>query len=98
MKFSEKHAVSVIFTLKKFRLFSSNTFVLNTISLLHEYRQNFTKLATPHIVYYGESHMKYTTYCGESMLHRSFTARSQNFLCRLLRWVSITSGELIMKI
>jgi len=76
MKFSEKQAVKVFYTIKNFCVFSCNTFVLNTTYSLHKNWQNLTKLATPHIIYYGESQMKYTSYYGESMLCRLFTTRS----------------------
>jgi len=87
MKFSGKYALLVFYTLRIFSLFSSNTFILNAIYSLHENRRNLTKLATPRIVYYGESHMKYTAFYKESKLP-----------CSLQRGVTVTSGESIMKI
>jgi len=89
---------SVIYTSRKFGLFIWNTLVLNTIYSLCQNWLNLTKLVTPRMDYYGESYMKYTTYCRESMLCGSFITRSQNSLCRLLWGVFIASGESIMKI
>jgi len=38
------------------------------------------KLATPHIVYYGESHMKYPEYYAESKLPVLFSTGSHHYL------------------
>jgi len=98
MKFSENKAWLVFYTSINIRCSSIHTFVLNTIYWLRKKLWNGTKLATTGIVYYEELHMKYTTYCGESMLHMLSTTQSWNSPCCLQWGVTVTSGELIMKI
>jgi len=77
IQFTETHAGQVFYTLRKCCSFSSNTFVLNTIFLLHKNRQNLVQFATSCNVYRGFAHEIYHILRGVDAAHFVYYADSK---------------------